>query len=105
MLKYKTVVTDYEGMQGLLDTHAGQGWRLFSVTPDTWRKSAAPEDGESRAPFEELDTRGKATQEYSASYYLLVFQRDDIGDYLERQSMAEEPLPLSSLPPFDEFSP
>lgn len=77
MLRYKTAVTDYEGMQDVLDGHSIQGWRLFSVTPDTWRKSIAPNDGVERAPFEELAPPGDTTQEYSASYYLMVFQRED----------------------------
>ena len=93
MVRYKTVVTDYEGMQAVLDSHAMQGWRLFSATPDTWRKSAAPGDGIDRAPFEELTQPGDVTQEYSASYYLLVFHREDnfVDDLLA--ATAEEPLP------------
>ncbi len=77
MQKYKTAVTDYEGMQRVLDTHAEQGWKLFSVTPDTWRKSIAGDEGMDSPPFQELNPHGH-TQEYSASYYLLVFQRDDL---------------------------
>jgi hypothetical protein len=93
MVRYKTLVTDYEGMQGILDAHSIQGWRLFSVTPDTWRKSSAPQDGIDRPPFEELAQPGDVTQEYSASYYLLVFQHDDnVVDELLAAS-AEEPLP------------
>ncbi|MBV9849629.1 MAG: hypothetical protein JO250_08065 [Armatimonadetes bacterium] len=94
MVRYKTVVTDYEGMQGLLDAHATQGWRLFSLTPDTWRKSIGTEPGMERAPFEQLTAPGDVTQEYSASYYLLVFQREDnMGDEL-RAATAEEQLPI-----------
>ncbi len=92
MVRYKTAVTDYEGMQGVLDAHATQGWRLFSVTPDTWRKSVAPEDGLDRAPFEELAPPGDVTQEYSASYYLLVFQREDSAVDELMAATAEEPL-------------
>lgn len=93
MLRYKTAVTDYEGMQAVLDMHAMQGWKLFSVSPDTWRKSVAPNDGIDRAPFEDLPVPGDMTQEYSASYYLLVFQRED--DTVEEllAATAEEPLP------------
>lgn len=76
MQKYKTAVTDYEGMQRILDTHSELGWKLFSVTPDTWRKTMADDDAMESPPFQELNTHGR-TQEYSASYYLLVFQRDD----------------------------
>jgi hypothetical protein len=93
MVRYKTVVTDYEGMQAVLDAHSMQGWRLFSVAPDTWRKSAAPDDGIERAPFEELSRPGDVTQEYSASYYLLVFQRDDSAVDELLAATAEEPLP------------
>lgn len=77
MQKYKTAVTDYEGMQRVLDTHAEQGWKLFSVSPDTWRKTVADDEGMESPPFQELNPHGR-TQEYSASYYLLVFQRDDL---------------------------
>ncbi len=103
MLRYKTIVTDYEGMQGVLDTHAMQGWRLFSLAPDTWRKSLATEGGGmDRMPFEELNRPGDATQEYSASYYLLVFQRDDNSVDELLASTAEEPLSAATLPGFEE---
>lgn len=92
MVKYKSVVSDYEGMQALLDTHAAQGWRLFSVTPDTWRKSVASE-GDDRPPFDELTTSGKPSEEYSASYYLIIFERDEFLDPHERAASAEESLP------------
>ncbi len=102
MVKYKTAVTDYEGLQGCLDTHAAQGWRLFSVSPDTWRKSLPSADGDEAAPFNTLTSGGKATEEYSASYYLLVFQKDEFADVLERAASAEEDLPLSERSPFEE---
>ena len=86
------MVTDYEGMQGVLDMHALQGWRLFSVSPDTWRKSIAPNDGMERPPFEELTPPGDSTQEYSASYYLLVFQREDNTVEELLAATAEEPM-------------
>ena len=92
MLRYKTTVTDYEGMQAVLDAHTMQGWRLFSAAPDTWRKSTAPNDGLDRAPFEELTPPGDRTQEYSASYYLLIFQRDDNSVEELLAATAEEPL-------------
>lgn len=98
MFKYKTAVTDYEGMQSILDAHTAQGWRLFSVTPDTWRKNLLTEDGGNSAPFEELSVN-KTAQEYSASYYLLVFQRDERLEALPRQAAAEENLPFGALPP------
>ena len=102
MLKYKTVVTDYEGMQGALDTHSIQGWRLFSVTPDTWRKSLGTETGMEHRAFEELSAPGDMTQEYSASYYLVVFQREDntVDELLA--ATAEEPLSAAILPGFEE---
>ena len=92
MVKYKSVVTDYEGMQALLDTHAAQGWRLFSVTPDTWRKSSGS-SGTGDSPFDELSTAESTNQEYSASYYLVIFERDEFLDVHERAASAEEPFP------------
>lgn len=89
--KYKTVVTDYEGMQGLLDTHASQGWKLLSVTPDTWRRNAGSGQGMEAAPFEQLE--GPSMVEYSASYYLLVFERDDPAGDDSRLAALEEALP------------
>ena len=102
MQKYKTIVTDYEGMQTALDSHAEQGWRLFSVTPDTWRKSVPSESVSNTVPFEDLNPPGTGAQEYSASYYLLVFQRDDTFDNLELQAVAEEILPRDLLPRYDD---
>jgi hypothetical protein len=92
MVKYKSVVTDYEGMQALLDTHAAQGWRLFSVTPDTWRKSTGTSGGDT-APFDELTSASSPTQEYSASYYLVIFERDEFIDVVDRAAAAEESFP------------
>ncbi len=103
MKRYKTAVTDYEGMQGVLDTHAEQGWQLFSLTADTWRRSLSENSDLEQSPFEELATQNRGTREYSASYYLLVFQSDDSRDTVESYAAAEQPLPYSaSLPGFDE---
>jgi hypothetical protein len=101
MLKYKTVVTDYEGMQGVLDTHSAQGWRLFSLSPDTWRKSITSAN-DTTSPFDELaSTPGATAFEYSASYYLLVFHRDDFADSLERAASAEESHPFNPMHYFE----
>ena len=95
MRRYKTVVSDYEGMQGVLDTHSEQGWVLFSLTPDTWRRTVSESDGMDQSPFEELDSGSRAMREYSASYYLLVFQREDRLETREAYASAEEPLAYS----------
>ena len=103
MKRYKTVVTDYEGMQGALDTHSEQGWELFSVTPDTWRRTLSPNSDLEQSPFEELDTQSRGTREYSASYYLLVFLCEEGRDTVESYAAAEQPLPYSAaLPGFAE---
>lgn len=103
-VQYKTVVTDYEGMQGVLDMHSAQGWRLFSLTPDTYRKSVPTGmgDGADASPFDELSTHGApATQEYSASYYLLVFQREDALEDASRLASLEEAFPVQSSRAFE----
>ena len=103
MKRYKTVVTDYEGMQGVLDAHSEQGWELLSLTPDTWRRSLSENSDLEQSPFEELATQNRGTREYSASYYLLVFQSDEGRDTVESYAAAEQPLPYSiALPGFDE---
>ena len=102
MVRYKTVVTDYEGLQTCLDTHATQGWRLLSLSPDTWRKSLPSGDGDEDAPFNSLASGGKPTIEYSASYYLLVFHRDDYADVLELASTQEEDIPMGERSPYEE---
>ena len=96
MRRYKTAVTDYEGMQGVLDAHAEQGWLLFSVTPDTWRRMVSETSGMEHSPFEELAVQNQAMREYSATYYLLVFQSDEGRDTRESYAAAEEPLPLGA---------
>ena len=63
MKRYKTAVTDYEGMQGVLDTHAEQGWELFSLTPDTWRRSLSENSDLEQSPFEELATQNRGTRD------------------------------------------
>lgn len=97
MLFYKTIVTDYEGMQIALDSHASQGWRLFSVTPDTWRRTHQFGDGSDAdsPPFNELST-GKPHTEYSAIYYLVIFERDEYVPSDELQAIAEETLPFEN---------
>ncbi len=102
MRRYKTMVTDYEGMQGILDSHAEQGWALFSLTPDTWRRTFSEDSGMDPSPFEELDSSSRAMREYSASYYLLVFQREDTHVGREAYAAAEEPLTFSQLPDFED---
>ena len=102
MRRYKTVVTDYEGMQGVLDSHAESGWALLSLTPDTWRRTFAEDSGMEHSPFEELDSKTSPMREYSASYYLLVFQRDENLDMRESYATAEKSLPFGQLPNFDE---
>lgn len=89
--KYKTAVTDYEAMQGVLDTHASQGWKLMSVTADTWRRNSGTGEGMEAAPFEQLE--GASVVEYSAIYYLLVFERDDSLGEDSRLAALEEALP------------
>lgn len=78
MTKYKTAVVDYEGMQECLDQHAAQGWRLFCVNADTWRKveSAGLPEAPPTAPLGVIAERA-AADVYSASYYLLVFMREE----------------------------
>lgn len=106
MKRYKTAVTDYEGMQGVLDSHVEQGWNLFSVSPDTWRRTVS-EDSGMESPFEELDDSSRAMREYSASYYLLVFQRSEPPRRRTSYAEAEEPMamgaaPLGAMPGFEE---
>lgn len=98
MHKYKTAVTDYEGMQAMLDTHAAQGWKLFSLAADTWRKNAASGEGMA-TPFEQLEGSA-AGPEYSASYYLAVFERDEPAGEDVLMASLEEMMP-SERPPFD----
>jgi len=98
MRRYKTAVTDYEGMQGVLDGHAEQGWTLFSVSPDTWRRTFSEDSGMEKSPFEELDDSSRAMREYSASYYLLVFQREDRLETREAYAEAEEPMAMGTVP-------
>ena len=97
MRRYKTVVTDYEGMQGVLDTHSEQGWILLSLTPDTWRRTFSENSGMEQSPFEELDSSSRGMREYSASYYLLVFQCDEGRELRESYAAAEEPLSLGQM--------
>jgi len=89
MTKYKTAVTDYEGLETCLNSHAAQGWRLATLNADTWRKSL-PTGDQDGMPFASLASDGVPSIEYSASYYLVVFQRDDYGDVLELANAAEE---------------
>ena len=89
MIKYKTAVVDYEGMQECLDQHASQGWRLFCVNADTWRKVEGEGLG-GAAPHGALGVSSDNTlaEVYSASYYLLVFMREE--DPMRQAALAEQ---------------
>ena len=99
---YKTMVVDYEAMQACLDQHAEQGWKLKSVTPDSWRRVLnvkAPS-----TPGEPLDAHdsGAPEEELVASYYLLVFVRDDEPVHERGRATAAEAVPESGFT-FPEF--
>lgn len=99
MHKYKTMVTDYEGMQRILDEHAEQGWRLFSVTPDTWRKVVGSDHGMDAPQFGAIEAH--AMPEYSASYYLLLFVRDEYVEESGRMASLMEAFPASQPGEFE----
>ncbi len=104
MYSYKTIVTDYEGMQEALSVYGAQGWKLISVTPDTWR--VVPGN------LSDADTLGLGTggpvgpntpnNEYSASYYLLVLEREGEVTHAHGHAVAAEALdmPDFSLPEY-----
>jgi hypothetical protein len=97
MLRYKTVVTDYEGMQRCLDDSAESGWHLFSVTPDTWRKVHSSEN--SGDSLEAMGVPiGESPTQYSASYYLLVLYRDDNVDREVATMSSSEEITLDNYP-------
>ena len=96
MRRYKPVLSDYEGMQACLDQHSEQGWQLFSVTPDTFRKSEGSGSIGDSSPFEELNVHGSQADELTASYYLLMFQRDEGRETRDAYAEAEESLPMAS---------
>ena len=95
MRRYKPVLSDYEGMQACLDQHSEQGWQLFSVTPDTFRKSEGSGSTGDSSPFEDLNVHGSQADELTASYYLLMFQRDEGREAREAYAEAEEALPIA----------
>lgn len=93
MVRYKTVLTDYEGLQRCLDDSSESGWQLFSVTPDTWRKMLGTDE-----PADALESigvqMGEASAQYCASYYLVILFRDDIHEYETVTAAASEELTL-----------
>jgi len=90
MVKYKTIVTDYEGLQRCLDDSSENGWRLFSVQADTWRKVVGT-NGDSD-PLEAMGVPvGESPTQYSASYYLVIlFREDGIDHHVAASSQAED---------------
>jgi hypothetical protein len=97
MVRYKTVVTDYEGMQRCLDDSSESGWRLFSVTADTWRKVIG--SANSGDPLEAMGTPiGEAAAQYSASYYLVILYREDALDREVATMSASEDVALDDYP-------
>ena len=74
MYQYKTIVTDYEGMQEALSVYGDQGWRLASVTPDTWRIVSSKLGEVGSIPL--TAQAASVESELSASYYLVVLERE-----------------------------
>jgi hypothetical protein len=103
---YKTIVTDYEGMQESLLVYGSQGWKLVSVSPDTWRivvSKLGDSDTLGLGSAGSLaDSNLLNSQELSASYYLLVFEReDDIPVAVAHESAVESlDVPDFSLPDY-----
>jgi hypothetical protein len=95
MVRYKTIVTDYEGLQRCLDESSESGWRLFSASPDTWRKVVGSEnEGD---PLEAMGVPvGEQAAQYSASYYLVILYREDGHEYETSTAAAAEELELGS---------
>jgi hypothetical protein len=100
MYRYKTLVTDYEGMQEALSTYGEQGWKLLSANPDTWRlvTEKIAEEGALGMVSPEVGSM----HEISASYYLLVFQMDDDPVHTATHEAAAEVMdyPEFSLPDY-----
>ena len=102
MIKYKRLLTDYEGLQGCLDIHSEQGWRLVSVTPDTFRKSiAAKPEGDGISLDDFGGDGGQPLNEYTASYYLVILSREGDRESEEHEAAMEEQLPYTSFPLFE----
>ena len=102
MIKYKRLLTDYEGLQGCLDIHSEQGWRLVSVTPDTFRKSiAAKPEGDGLSLDDFGGDGGQPLNEYTASYYLVILSREGDREAEEHDAAMEEQLPYTSFPLFE----
>jgi len=74
--RYKTIVVDYEAMQACLDQHSEQGWKLKSVSVDSWRRVVNVRSAAAEQAVTSRDS-GAPEEEIVASYYLLVFVRDD----------------------------
>ncbi|MDR3709310.1 MAG: hypothetical protein P4L33_13500 [Capsulimonadaceae bacterium] len=98
MSKYKTVVVDYEGMQASLDQHAEQGWKLLTVTPDAWRKLATYEAEANSSEGRTENGKGSRDEEFVASYYLLVFVREDDPRFDLGLASASHELPEKGYP-------
>ena len=105
MYQYKTIVTDYEGMQEALETYGAQGWKLISVGPDTWRLTMSQLDPSDILNIDAVPTDApnapgppaiEATREYMASYYLLVFERAGPPEHGHALEAATETLGLSN---------
>jgi len=102
MIKYKRLLTDYEGLQGTLDIHSEQGWRLVSVTPDTFRKSvAAKPEGDGISLDDFGGDGGQPLNEYTASYYLVILSREGDRELDERENALEESMPFKQFPMFE----
>ncbi|HEY3328439.1 MAG TPA: hypothetical protein VGK19_00315 [Capsulimonadaceae bacterium] len=93
MTRYKTVLVDYEGLQASLDLHSEQGWKLVSLTPDTWRKVLNSQSAADKVEVLGSTADGTPAEEFCASYYLLVFSSEDDPRFEIGLAAASETLP------------
>jgi hypothetical protein len=94
MPQYKTALVDYEGLQDFLDSCGEQGWRLVSLTPDTWRRVSGDPSASRAVGMMRTQDDGAPADEFCASYYLLVFSRDDDPQVTHSHGKAVEVLDL-----------
>ena len=87
------MLVDYEGLQASLDQHAEMGWKLVSLTPDTWRKVLSGQAANSDVELLGSTADGTPAEEFCASYYLLVFSSEDNPRFNLDLATSAEPLP------------
>ncbi len=77
MATCKSVIINCEEIQPLVSAHLAEGWRLTSVTLDSWRHATRCEEVEDHLSGRQASDSLSMGPTFQAQKYLVIFERQD----------------------------